>query len=289
MNKSWNVLSWNIRGINSDAKLLAIRNAIDTSGCSVLCIQETKRESFDLAFIKTFCPKRFDKFVFAPSVGASGGIIVIWNSTVFMGTSWFVDSFAIGISFVATQSNDSWKLVNVYGPCSGQRRVDFTNWLFDLNIPGDENWLILGDFNFIRSTNNRNKPGGDAADMLLFNELIRAQSLMELPVKGRAFTWSNMQDDPLLEQLDWFFSSSCWTTSYPNTMVLPLGKPVSDHIPCMVTIESSVPRSKLFRFENFWTNHDGFMEVVASSWSKTCHAPNAAARICKKLLIISQV
>ena len=174
MNKSWNVLSWNIRGINSDAKLLAIRNAIDTSGCSVLCIQETKRESFDLAFIKTFCPKRFDKFVFAPSVGASGGIIVIWNSTVFTGTSWLVDSFAIGISFVATQSNDSWKLVNVYGPCSGQRRVDFRNWLFDLNIPDDENWLILGDFNFIRSTNNRNKPGGDAADMLLFNELIRA-------------------------------------------------------------------------------------------------------------------
>ena len=80
--------------------------------------------------------------------------------------------------------------------------MDFTNWLFDLNIPDDENWLILGDFNFIRSTNNRNKPGGDAADMLLFNEIIRAQSLMELPVKGRTYTWSNMQDDPLLEQLD---------------------------------------------------------------------------------------
>ena len=25
------------------------------------------------------------------------------------------------------------------------------------------------------------------------------------------------------------------------------------------------------------------MEVVASTWSKACHAPNAAARICKKL------
>ena len=69
--------------------------------------------------------------------------------------------------------------------------------------------MILGDFNFIRSTNNRNKPAGDAVDMLLFNEIIWAQSLMELPVKGGAYTWSNMQDDPLLEQLDWFFSSSC--------------------------------------------------------------------------------
>ena len=93
-----------------------------------------------------------------------------------MGTPWHVESFAVGVSFVATQSDEAWNLVNVYGPCSGQRRVDFTSWLFDLNIPDDENWLILGDFNFIRSTSNRNKPGGDAADMLLFNELIRAQA-----------------------------------------------------------------------------------------------------------------
>ena len=160
MNKSWNVLSWNIRGINSDSKLLAIRNAIDISGCSVLCIQETKWESFDLAFIKSFCPKRFDKFVFAPSIGASGGILTVWNSSVFVGTPWHVESFAVGVSFVSTQSNDSWNLVNVYGPCTGQRRLDFTSWLFDLHIPDTENWLILGDFNFIRSTDNRNGPGG---------------------------------------------------------------------------------------------------------------------------------
>jgi hypothetical protein len=28
---------------------------------------------------------------------------------------------------------------------------------------------------------------------------------VELPLKGRAYTWSNMQENPLLEQLDWFF------------------------------------------------------------------------------------
>lgn len=55
----------------------------------------------------------------------------------------------MGVSFVATQSNESWNLVNVYGPCTGQRRADFTSWLFDLSILDDENWLILGDFNFI--------------------------------------------------------------------------------------------------------------------------------------------
>lgn len=39
-------------------------------------------EPFDLAFVKTFCPKHFDKFVFAPSMGASGGINTIWSGIV---------------------------------------------------------------------------------------------------------------------------------------------------------------------------------------------------------------
>ena len=34
---------------------------------------------------------------------------------------------------------------------------------------------------------------------------------------------------PLLEQLDWFFTMLNWTTTFPNTLVNPLGKPVSDH------------------------------------------------------------
>ena len=98
--------------------------------------------------------------------------------------------------------------------------------------------------------------------MLTFNDFIQSQALVELPIKGRQFTWSNMQTDPLLEQIDWFFTSSNWTSNYPNTTVGPLPKTVSDHTPCVVSIESSVPKSKVFRFENFWISHPGFLELV---------------------------
>lgn len=77
MKQQWNVLVWNVRGINSDDKLLAIRNAIDACGCNVICLQETKRTSFDLSYVKTFCPRRFDKFEYVPSRGASGGLITV--------------------------------------------------------------------------------------------------------------------------------------------------------------------------------------------------------------------
>jgi exonuclease III len=94
--------------------------------------------------------------------------------------------------------------------------------------------------------------------MLIFNDIIRSQNLTELAIKGRKYTWSNMQQDPLLEQLDWIFTSPHWTTSYPATTVMTQGKPTSDHTPCMISIETTIPGSKLFRFESLWAAHPGF-------------------------------
>lgn len=91
-----------------------------------------------------------------------------------------------------------------------------------------------------------------------------------------------MQQDPLLEQLDWFFTSLHWTNVYPNTMVKPLGKPVSDHVPCIISIQTCIPRSKVFRFEPFWILHPGFMDLVQDVWNRPVRAQNAATLLCRK-------
>ena len=65
----------------------------------------------------------------------------------------------------------------------------------------------MGDFNFYRSLQYRNRSGGNLNDTLIFNDIIGHLGLVEILLKGRAFTWSNMQQSPLLEQLDWFFTS----------------------------------------------------------------------------------
>jgi len=76
-NRTWNVLCWNVRGINSNKKWNAIRDRISESNSDVICLQETKKEHFDAMFLRNFCPPTFDKFEFLPSVGASGGTIII--------------------------------------------------------------------------------------------------------------------------------------------------------------------------------------------------------------------
>ena len=103
----WKVLDWNVRGLNDKDKRVIVYNKIDESQCSIICLQETKCETFDHSFIRTFCPKIFDRFVFSPSVGASGGIIVIWNSSVFDGKLLEITRSAIRIAFTSKHTKET--------------------------------------------------------------------------------------------------------------------------------------------------------------------------------------
>jgi endonuclease/exonuclease/phosphatase family metal-dependent hydrolase len=108
-----------------------------------------------------------------------------------------------------------------------------------------------GDFNLIRRQENRNKPGADPNLMLGFNDAINKLGLVKVPLSGQAYTWSNKQQNPLLERLDWFFISQAWSLEFPGTKVKALARGVSDHVPCLVTIKTDVPKPRMLRFENY--------------------------------------
>jgi hypothetical protein len=114
-------------------------------------------------------------------------------------------------------------------------------------------WLVVGDFNLYRNPQDRNKPMEDYTEMMLFNGAIRALGLVELPLKDQGYTWNNKQQPPLLlECLDWFFTSSSWTTVNPNTMVATLTMETYYHVPCLIYTTTNIPRGYIFRFENYW-------------------------------------
>ena len=131
-------------------------------------------------------------------------------------------------------------------------------------MDNEAKWIIMGDFNFIRSPDDRNKLGGDINQMLLFNEAISNLGLVELPLKGRQFSWSNMQDSPLLGKLDWIFTSADWTSKFPNTLATPMAKLSSHHVPINIQIDSMIPKCHIFRFEEFWLDFEGFIDTVSN-------------------------
>jgi hypothetical protein len=68
------------------AKWTGIRSKSAESNCDIICLHKTKREIFDHVYIKKFFTSQFDCFEYLPSVGDSGGTIIIWKSSKFMGS-----------------------------------------------------------------------------------------------------------------------------------------------------------------------------------------------------------
>lgn len=163
----WKVLYWNVRGINSDKKWNAIRDRALESNCDIICLQKTKRDSFDQTYLRLFCPPLFDSFDFLPSIGASGGSIIVWKSSIFHGQRVFQNRFASSVLFTSVLNNLCWLLTNIYAPCSPQGKVDFINWFKHINMPDSIDWLIVGDFNLYRNPEDRNCDGANFPDMLM--------------------------------------------------------------------------------------------------------------------------
>jgi hypothetical protein len=122
-----------------------------------------------------------------------------WNSSIFNGDIIERNKFSITVKFSSLHNGHHWFLTTVYGPYQGPKRDDFVFWLNNLQIDDTANWMVLSDFNFYRSLSDRNKSRGNMKYIMIFNEIISNLGILEIPLKGRKYTWSNMQDDPLLE------------------------------------------------------------------------------------------
>jgi hypothetical protein len=66
-------------------------------------------------------------------------------------------------------------------------------------------------------------------------------------------------------------------------MVTTLAKPTSDHVPYVVSIDTVIPKAKIFRFENYWVDQPGFLDCVKNSWEQHVRVLSPAAILSIKL------
>jgi exonuclease III len=84
MLRNWNILDWNVRGINSQRRWDDIRLRTKESNCGIICFQETKRETFDQAYLRNFCHRRFNNYAYIPSIGNTGALLPYGMAIYFM-------------------------------------------------------------------------------------------------------------------------------------------------------------------------------------------------------------
>nr|CAD1824879.1 unnamed protein product [Ananas comosus var. bracteatus] len=75
----FNILCWNVRGLNDPCKRRCVRSIVSNLFCSVVCIQESKVDSVSRSFLRSCCGSSFDRCHVIPAYRASGGLITCWN------------------------------------------------------------------------------------------------------------------------------------------------------------------------------------------------------------------
>lgn len=72
-------------------------------------------------------------------------------------------------------------------------------------------------------------------------------------------------------------------------MVKPLVMETSDHVPCLVSINTNVPKGRVFRFENYWMEHPDFMSIIQHGWNLPIVATDKAKAIYAKFKNLRRV
>ena len=76
------ILFWNVRGLHERDKRLQIKNLIRMWRADIICIQETKVELITRGFVRSLWCCHYVDWVYLGSLGASGGILVMWDKRV---------------------------------------------------------------------------------------------------------------------------------------------------------------------------------------------------------------
>ena len=76
-------MSWNVRGVNDQSKRVIIRKYLEYTKLDFAALVETKVKKWEHANIKMLWQRSMIDWDYLPSNGASGGILVLWNSIKF--------------------------------------------------------------------------------------------------------------------------------------------------------------------------------------------------------------
>ena len=98
----------------------------------------------------------------------------------------------------------------------------------------EDPWCLGGDFNVLRSPNERNEEGRWLGDMRRFSRVIDDLVLKDLPLKGGRFTWIGGSGNQRVAWFDRFLVSDDWEEYFENVSQCILPKPLFDHFPILL-------------------------------------------------------
>ncbi|GKC37165.1 RNA-directed DNA polymerase, eukaryota [Tanacetum coccineum] len=157
-------------------------------------------ENIGLFTVKSLWGNFAFDFAYSPSVGNSGGIVCVWDLNMFV-----KDNVSISDSFVAIRG--TWVptatkllIVSVYAPQEVSERRLLWEYIGSLIEQWEGECVILGDFNEVRTEQERYGTVFNALGANIFNHFIASANLVDLPLEGYSFTWAKSKNQEEQEE-----------------------------------------------------------------------------------------
>ncbi|RVW75035.1 hypothetical protein CK203_053703 [Vitis vinifera] len=119
------------QGLGSKKKRRVVKDFLSSEKPDVVMIQETKKEECDRRLVGSVWSARNKEWAALPASGASGGILIIWDSKKLRREEVVLGSFSVSIKFAIDGRESLW-LSAVYGPNNSALRKDFWVELSDI-------------------------------------------------------------------------------------------------------------------------------------------------------------
>ena len=143
------------------------------------------------------------------------------DSSSFMLMDKWVERFSLSVVLKTRRDNFVQVITSVYDPNRRNLRPLFWQEILsqaEMGFP----WVVGGDFNIIHFSFKRKGCVGDDYDRQDFNSLIDQTELMNFSIADRLFTWSNLQDRPILARLDKVLIFNDWETRFALAILTTL-------------------------------------------------------------------
>lgn len=254
-----NFMSWNCRGTAAKGFTSLVRDLRKEYDYSLIFLLET-HASGDKALRQAKKTGFGGQFI-VDANGHSGGIWCLWDVGY-----WNVDVINNSNQFVhmkvTWKGSISWLITVVYASTRYVRRQELWENLVDLDIPADDPWVVLGDFNAILAKHERR--GGSSnfsvRGMNGFREMVQSCNLLDVGFQGNLF-----------QRLDRVFCNLAWRLKFPSAAIIHLPFFKSDHRVVIVRMKKKfAPNRKRrpFRFLASWLHHEDFPHFMSCAWPR---------------------